>query len=184
MSFKPDTQKMKVLGIDPSLRNTGLAVVTYDKSLDITDPKAFQVTGCQVVCNPKEHKGTNAILSMLDMLADESMKEVYESVNDVIIESPPTIFSKTFSVASLSSIAHITGGCIMAFHIGKAHIFRPTEWNRSRQKDVTHAQTVSILGDPSTWTYEKKTKNAKYMEHILDAASMALFWIRSNQFEG
>jgi hypothetical protein len=42
---------------------------------------------------------------------------------------------------------------------------------------------VAFLGDPDKWHYEKRIKSEKYMEHALDAASMALWWIKSNYLE-
>jgi len=83
----------------------------------------------------------------------------------------------------MSSIAHIAGGAVALLGIEKAHIFQPIEWNRRRKKEVTHAQTIAFLGNPDSWHYEKRVKSEKHMEHILDAASMALWWIKSNYLE-
>ena len=182
--MRENDRYVRILGVDPSLRNTGLAMVTYDKELPVTDAKAFVVSGAQVLSNPQKFTGTDAILNMLDMLSEEGKKAIYVQAHEVIIESPPIMFSQTFSGGTVSSIAHVAGGCVLAFNIAKAHLFRPTEWNKGRKKDSTHAQTVTFLGDPATWGYEKKVKSEKHMEHILDAVSMALWWIKSNEIEG
>lgn len=175
---------VSILGVDPSLRNTGMAIVTYDKVLPVTDPNAFKVTAAQVISNPPKFTGTDAILNMLDCIVDESYEECYSLVDQVLIESPPIMFNKQFSSGTVSSIAHVAGGCIVAFGIEKVHIFRPSEWNKGRKKDATHAETVAFLGDPSTWDYMKKVKSEKLMEHILDAVSLALWWIKGNEIDG
>jgi hypothetical protein len=176
-------EKVRILGVDPSLRNTGLAIVNYDSSSPLDDPKAFSVTNCQVVVNPAKYKGTDAILNMLDMLHDCSEEEAYIKVDWVIIESPAIMFNKSWSGGAISSIAHISGGAVAIFGIDKSRLFRPNEWNKTRKKEVTHAQTKNILGNPDNWQYERRVKSEKFMEHILDAASMALWYIKSNYLE-
>jgi len=176
-------EKVRILGVDPSLRNSGLAVVTYDSSLPVTDPKAFVAEHCQVLVNPQKYKGTDAILNMLDMINECAQLECYQNVDNVIVESPAIMFNKTWSAGTMSSIAHISGGAVALLGIDKAHLFRPNEWNKTRKKEVTHSQTISILGDADKWHYVKRVKSEKFMEHILDAASMALFWIKSNYLE-
>lgn len=176
-------ETIRILGVDPSLRNTGLAVVSYNSELPVTDPKAFKAEFCQVLVNPQKYTGTDAILNMLDMISEEAMKPCYQNVDTVVIESPPIMFNKAWSGGTVSSIAHVSGGCVVAFGIEKSHLFRPNEWNKSRKKDQTHGHTVAIIGEPDKWHYEKRVKSEKYMEHILDAASMALWWIKCNYLE-
>lgn len=176
-------EKVRILGVDPSLRNTGLAVVTYNSEYPVTDPKAFTASNCQVLVNPAKYTGTDAIMNMLDMIKACSELEYYQQVDNVIVESPAIMFNKAWSGGTMSSIAHISGGAVALLGIEKAHLFRPNEWNKTRKKEVTHAQTISILGSSDDWHYEKRVKSEKFMEHILDAASMALFWIKSNYLE-
>lgn len=176
-------EKVRILGVDPSLRNTGIAIVTYNTETPITEAKAFSVHDCQVLVNPPKYTGTDAILNMLDMIQECAAKTCYQEVDAVIIESPAIMFNKTWSQGAISSIAHISGGATALLGLEKAHLFRPNEWNKTRKKEATHAQTIAILGDPDMWDYHKPVKSEKYMEHILDAASMALFWIRSNYLE-
>ena len=176
-------EKVKILGVDPSLRNTGLAIITYNSELPLNDPEAFVASNCQVLVNPAKYTGVDAILNMLDMINEESKKLCYQEAETVIIESPPIMFNKAWSGGTLSSLAHISGGAVALLGIEKAHLFRPNEWNKARKKEVTHNQTVAFLGNPDKWHYEKKVKSEKYMEHILDAASMALWWIKSNYLE-
>lgn len=174
---------VKILGVDPSLRNTGLSVVSYNTELPLKDSKAFEVCHCQVLVNPAKFTGTEAILNMLDMLHMESLKSCYKEVDSVIVESPPIMFNKAWSGGAVASIAHISGGTVALMGIEKSYLFRPNEWNKGRKKDLTHAQTVSFLGSPDEWGFERRVKSEKCMEHILDATSMALWWIRSNYLE-
>lgn len=169
-------EKVRILGIDPSLRNSGLAIVEYD-----SEKKTLLPIHCQTLVNPQKFTGKDAILNMLDMLHEEGQKECYAKVDQVIIESPAVIFNKAWSAGTMASIAHISGGAAVCFDLKKVFFFRPNEWNKNRKKEVTHSQTVSLLGDPDKWHFEKRVKAEKHMEHILDAASLALFWIK-NQF--
>jgi exopolysaccharide biosynthesis protein len=176
-------ETVKVLAVDPSLRNTGLAIVTYNAELPSNDPKAFLASHCQVLCNPIKYKGTEAILNMLDMICNEAKKYCYQNVDNIVIESPPIMFNKAWSSGVISSIAHIAGGAAVAFDIENTRIFRPNEWNKTRKKEVTHSKTIDFLGDPDTWQYEKRVKSQKLMEHILDAVSMGLWYINQNYLE-
>jgi len=176
-------EKVRILGVDPSLRNTGLSLITYNAEMPASNPAAFAVSNCQVLVNPAKYTGTEAILNMLDMLNEEALKDCYLDADYVIIESPPVMFNKSWSGGAIASIAHISGGAVALFGIEKAHLFRPNEWNKTRKKEVTHNQTVAFLGNADKWHYENRVKSEKYMEHILDAASMALWWIRNNYLE-
>lgn len=176
-------QKVRILGVDPSLRNTGLAVVNYNNDLPPSDPKAFEVTDCQVLVNPTKYKGKDAILNMIDMMAFEAKKPCYAGVDQVLVESPATIFNQAWGASTMSLIAHISGAAIALFGLEKGFLFRPSEWNKTRKKEVTHHNTVNFLGAPDKWHYEKIIKSDKYFEHILDAASLALWWIKSSYIE-
>lgn len=174
---------INILGVDASLRNTGLSIVSFNTELSIKDKNSFQVKHCQVLSNPQKYTGTDAILNMLDMMHEESQKPYYKEVCNVIVESPPVMFNKAWSAGTISSIAHISGGAVAVFGIDKSHLFRPNEWNKSRKKEVTHSHTQEFLGHADTWHYEKRVKSEKYMEHILDATAMALWWIKSNYID-
>lgn len=174
---------VRILGVDPSLRNTGLAIVSYNTELPMTHPHAFNVSGCVTLVNPQKFTGTDAILNMLDMINDISNEEMYKNVDEIIVESPSVMFVKSWSAGTISSIAHVSGGAVALLGIDKAKLFRPNEWNKTRKKEKTHALTIDVLGSPENWGYYKKVKSEKHMEHILDAASMALWWIKSNYLE-
>lgn len=176
-------EKIKVLGIDPSLRKTGLAIVTYNTELENGDPKQFEVSNCNVLVNPQKFKGTDAIMNMIDMMMELKRDfSSYSEVDDIIIESPAAIFNKAWSAGTMALIAHVSGAAIPIFGIEKSHIFKPIEWNRGKKKEITHRKTIDILGDPGTWHYTERVKDPN-LEHVLDAASMALWWIKINYIE-
>lgn len=174
---------IKVLGVDPSLRNTGLAIVNYNTEFSADHPSAFTTTHCQVLTNPQKYTGTDAILNMLDMIHEESKKLCYQEPSIVLIESPAIMFNKKISSSVVAALGHISGGAVALLGIEKSHLFRPSEWNKCRKKDITHYQTMAILGNSDGWHYEKRVKSEKFMEHVLDAASMALWWIKSNYID-
>lgn len=174
---------VKILGVDPSLRNTGMAIVSYNCEKQPSDPEAYLVSDAQVLINPAKYKGTDAILNMIDMVSTEANKACYRNADTVIIESPPIMFNKSWSGGTISSLSHVSGACIALLGVEKSYIFRPNEWNKSRKKEITHAKSVALLGSPDDWHYASRVKNEKNMEHILDAVSMALYWIQSNYFE-
>lgn len=176
-------EKVKILGVDPSLRFTGLALIEYNTELAPNDPEAYAIKHCQVLVNPQKYKGKEALYNMIDMLYEASQKPCYASCDNVIIESPSTMFSKTFAISTLSMLAHVSGATIGIFGAEKSYLFSPVEWNRRTKKEVTHNRTVAFLGTPDNWGYEKRVKSDKHMEHILDAASMALWWVKSNYVE-
>lgn len=176
-------EKVRILAVDPSLRNTGLAVLTYNCELAPNDEKAFEVSHCQVVTNPQKYTGVDAILNMLDLLKKESEKECYQNIDTVLVESPPIMFNKAWAAGTVSLIAHVAGGAVAIFGIEKGFLFRPNEWNKSRKKEVTHNKTIAFLGHPDKWHYETRLKSEKYLEHILDASSMALWYVKANYIE-
>lgn len=163
---------VKVLGIDPSLRKTGLAVVNYNSETGL-----FDVSHCQVLINPQKYTGNNAIMNMLTMMQEQSEKECYAEVDYVLVESPATLFSDKIPSSVMAKLGHVSGGAAALFGISKVLLFQPVQWNKRRSKAVTHADFVRYLGNPDSWHYEKRIKNEKNMEHVLDAASMATWWL-------
>jgi hypothetical protein len=176
-------ETIRILGVDPSLRNTGLAVVSFNTERLSKNSSAFEVSHCQVLVNPPKYTGKDAILNMLDMIDECSRMSYYQEVDNVIVESPAVMFNKAWSAGTISSIAHVSGGAVALLGIEKSFLFRPNEWTKTRKKEVTHSQTIAFLGSLDQWHYEKRIKSEKMMEHILDATSLALFWIRSNYLE-
>lgn len=171
------TEKIRILGVDPSLRNTGLAIVSFD-----TEKETFSVEECQVLINPQKYTGTAAILNMLDMIREEAPSYILQ-VETILIESPAAMFNKSWAMGTISLLAHVSGGAVALFGLDHCHLIKPSEWNKSRKKEVTTAKTVSVLGSPDTWKFRQRVKHEKYMEHVIDAAGMALWWIKENYLE-
>lgn len=170
------SELIKVLGVDPSVRSTGIAVISYNsETKEISKPEH-----CQVLINPQKYKGNDAILNMLDMIKDCSQEDCYKEVDYVIVESPPIMFNKAFSSSIVAMLGHISGGAVALLGLEKSYLFKPSEWNRSRKKEMTHNQTIQKFGSPDEWGYRKRLKSDKYLEHVLDASSMALWWIKNN----
>lgn len=166
---------VNVLGVDPSLRKTGLAVLSYNSERD-----TFSVNHCHVIVNPQKFKGTDAILNMLDMIQEVSERSCYQEVDRVLVESPSIMFNKAWCGGTISAIAHISGGAAALLGLEKTNLFRPNEWNKTRKKEITHNKTIAALGNPNEWNYLKAVKAEKDMEHILDCVSMCLWWITEN----
>lgn len=174
---------VKILGVDPSLRNTGLSVVSYNTQMAVNDPKAFKVEHCQVLVNPPKYTGTEAILNMIDMLNAASKMPCYQEVDHVLVESPAAMYNPKFPTSIIAALGHISGAAVALLGIEKGYLFRPSEWNKTRKKDVTYNLTTAFLGEHCTWHFEKKVKSEKLLEHIMDATSMALWWIKQNYIE-
>lgn len=173
------SEKIRILGVDPSLRNTGLAIITYN-----TEKEKFDIpSNCQVLVNPQKYKGKDAIMSMLDLIQTASRQSVYRDVDNVIIESPAIMFNQSWAGGTISSLAHISGGAAALLGLEKTYLFKPSEWNRGKKKEFTHNRTSAIFGDPESWHYKENIKSPKYLEHILDAASMALWFIEQTYID-
>lgn len=121
---------------------------------------------------------------MLEMMqaAYQGHKE-YQNADAYLIESPSVIFNKLWSSSTLSLLAHVAGGAAVVFGIEKVYLFRPNEWNKNRKKEVTHNNTIAHLKDPEHWDFCSTLKSDKYIEHVLDAASIALYWLRTQYWE-
>ena len=173
-------EKVNIVGVDPSLRSTGIAILSFD-----TEKKIISVPHhCQVLVNPQKYTGKDAILNMLEMMQNTyNHFPEYQNADAYIIESPGIMYNKNWSSSTLSLISHVAGGAAVVFGIEKVHLFRPNEWNKNRRKEVTHHNTTTYLSDPETWEFCCTLKSDKYIEHILDAVSLALFRLRNQYWE-
>lgn len=171
------SETIRVLGIDPSLRKTGFAVVVFN-----TETETFSVEACGVAINPQKYTGLAAIDNMLGTIQEIKEDGTFGDYTDCIIECPPAIFNPKFPASSLLPIAHISGGCAIIFDLKKIEMVYPVQWNKRRKKDHSHNETVKILGEPHTWKFFCDVKDP-HMEHVLDAASMALWYIKQKYLE-
>jgi len=169
---------VRVLGIDPSLRSTGMAILSYDEG------EPIRVSHCQTITVPATIKGKDAILQMIDLLSVECEKTAdYQNAHQVIIESPPAIFNPKFPSSGLLPVAHISGASVVIFGSHKSFLTYPQEWNKSRKKDKTRDLILEELGDVSNWHLNRKIKSEKLLEHIIDAAGMALWWLKLHHIQ-
>lgn len=169
-------EKVQIIGVDPSLRFTGIAKVTYN-----TETKKFDKPSCcQVIQNRTQLKGTDAILHMLHEIEDLCKEDCYQEFDKAIIESPVMPFNAKFQASSMISVAHITGGAISLFGSKNVKLYRPSEWNRSKKKEVTHRNVQEFLGHHSTWDWRVPARRKDHIEHVLDAVSMAYYYIQTN----
>lgn len=169
---------VEIIGVDPSLRFTGLGKVAYN-----TETKKIKVSGCQVIQNKTTLKGTDAISHMLEKIENVASEPDYSEAQDVIVESPVMPFHAKFQASSMISVAHIAGGAAALFGVDRVKLYRPTEWNRAKKKEKTHFLTQQILGPWETWTWKIAAKRKDHIEHVLDAVSMALWYLQENYIE-
>jgi hypothetical protein len=166
----PPTEK-RIVGIDPGLRFTGIAQLLYD-----TQSKEVKIEKCDLLKNPPKYKGLEGIVHMMELLL--GAKSHFSEGEKYIIESPTAIFHAAFASGSLMSVCHVSGAAAIIFGLDKIRLTRPNEWNYGKKKEKTHLLTQDILGSYLNWPCLKKIKAEVQYEHILDAASMALWYAR------
>jgi len=171
-------ETVEIVAIDPSLRFTGISKVSYN-----TETEKFKVSCCQVIKNKDSFKGTKAISYMLEQLSEAADDPDLLESEIVLVESPIMPFFSKFQGGAMISVAHIAGGAACLFGLDRVKLYRPSEWNRSKKKEVTHFDTQTILGTWETWGWKKSIKHKSQLEHVLDASSMALWYIKTNYIE-
>lgn len=171
------SETISVLGIDPSLRNSGFALVSYN-----TETEKWTTGPCGVLSNPQKYTGTTAIKNILEMIQDLKESNIFGKFNDCVIESPPVMFNPKFPASALLPIAHVAGACAVIFGINNVELIYPSQWNKGKNKAKTHAETAKILGDHMTWNFFGKVPDGK-LEHVLDAASIAFWYIKFKYLE-
>lgn len=169
---------IEIIGVDPSLRFTGIGKVTYN-----SDTKKLSVSGCQVIQGKTTLKGVAKISDMLSQLEDVASEPEFAAAPFVIVESPVMPFNAKFQGSSMISVAHIAGGATALFGCDRVKLFQPSQWNRSKKKDKTHFLTQEILGPWETWRWRIAAKRKDQVEHVLDAVSMALWYLQTNFIE-
>lgn len=164
-----------VLGIDPSLRSTALCLVIYDDRLLTDDKERFGIAFCKMILSNKSKDVSDAIIEMLKEITSFFMSEVICQSDFIVIESP----SPGFNSAAVIPTAHISGGVSAICGLQNSYLHKPSEWLHGRKREKAHEETIDILGDPSGWNWKEKTKSSKHKEQMLDAASLALWWIKT-----
>jgi Holliday junction resolvasome RuvABC endonuclease subunit len=164
---------VEVIGVDPSVRFTGIAKVIYN-----TETQKFKVKDCQVLLSKTTLKGTEKLKDMLIKVEESALQSEYDNARHVIVESPVFPFYAKFQPSSMIRVAHIAGGAASIFGIDRVTFYTPSQWNHCKKKEDTHAIIQKILGPWEEWGWKVVCKRADQVEHVLDAASMALYHIQ------
>lgn len=173
-------ETVRIAGIDPGLRFTGYGIVNYD-----TDTNEIWASNCGIVKNKSSQyiKGLDAVLHMRQLLSELTARECFSECDKIIIECPAAIYSKNFSSGGLLPVATIAGCLLALFPAEKTLPVYPSTWNSRKKKDVTHAITEEFVGSHEDWNYDFLPKAQGQFEHIIDAVSMALWYMKLNYLE-
>lgn len=169
---------VRIAGIDPGLRFTGYGIVNFDN-----EKKEIWVSNCGLIKTPAKIKGIDAILHMRDELDEVSKRECFDACNHIVIEMPAAIYSKNFSAGSLLPVACIAGCAFKSFDKEKIVPVYPSVWNERKKKDKTRDITEKIVGHYENWLYDDMPKAKGQFEHIIDAVSMSLWYMKLNYLE-
>lgn len=169
---------VRIAGIDPGLRFTGYGIVNYNGETD-----EIWVSNCGVAKTPAKIKGIDAILNMQDSIAEILNRECFIHSDHYVVEIPAAIYSKTFSSGALIPVAAVAGGILMMVERDKAIPVYPTVWNQKKKKEVTRELTEEMVGNHESWLYDDMPKAKGQFEHIIDAVSMALWYMKLNYLE-
>lgn len=169
---------IKIVGIDPGLRFTGYSMVSYN-----TEDNTISTSNCGVLKTPSAFKGLDAVFYMLKELKALNERLNFDHCDHTIVEIPAAIYGAKFSAGALMPVSSVAGGCCVIFDIEKVIPVYPSVWNKRKKKDVTKKETENILGDADSWNYDYKPKAKSQMEHIIDSASLALWYLQLNYIE-
>lgn len=171
-------EMIRIGGFDPGLRFTGFGIVNYQ-----SDSEEIWISNCGLVKTPAKIKGLDAILYMQNLLGNISERDCFQACDYILIEMPAAIYSKTFSSGSLLPVAAIAGGLFTLFQGEKMIPVYPTVWNQAKKKEKTRAITTEIVGEYESWGYDDMPTCKSQFEHIIDAVSMALWYMRTNYLD-
>jgi len=166
---------VRIAGIDPGLRFTGYGLVNLD-----TEKNELWVSNCGLIKTPAKIKGLDAILHMRDQVDELEKRACFQECDYIIIEMPAAIYSKTFSSGAMLPIACVAGCAFKTFDKEKIIPVYPSVWNQRKKKDKTRELTEEIVGKYEDWLYDDMPKARIQFEHIIDAVSMALWYMKLN----
>lgn len=169
---------IKIAGIDPGLRFTGFGIINYD-----TEKQEIWVSNCGVCKVSQSIKGIDAILEMQSKVEEISERECFIDCDHILIEIPAAIYSKTFSSGALIPMAVVAGGILTMFKKEKIVPIYPVIWNQGRGKKKVLKNTEEHLGSHEEWLYDDVPRGKGQYEHIVDAISMAFWYLKLNYFE-
>jgi hypothetical protein len=166
-----DMHKINIMGIDPSLRNTGYCMLIYDK-----ETETMELQHCGILKNPRyNNKGTEAIKNMIGLVKGLLEEEWAQTCKHVVIESPLKAFWAGYQAGALIGVAHIAGAAAAYASLERVTLVYPGDWNGRQKKEKTQLRIQDMFGDCDTWDFETKVNEADY-EHVIDAVGMC-YWL-------
>lgn len=167
---------VKIAGFDPGLRFCGYAIINYN-----TETKEQWIDHCGLIATPTSIKALDAICYMRDNLFRVCERECFNECDQIVIELPAAIYSKSFSAGGLLPTA-IIGGCIMALCDPLKSIpVYPAMWTKNKKKEATRAAIDAEFGGVENWQFDDPPKKETQCEHIYDAIGMA-WWYLKNRY--
>lgn len=169
---------VRIAGFDPGLRFCGFAVVNYE-----AEKNEIWVSNAGILKTPVAYKGLDALLYMIDEIKRIAERPCFHECDHIVIEMPAAIYSKSFSAGAIMPVAGVAGAAMSIFEKEKIIPAYPSTWNEAKRKEKTRKITEELLGSYEDWLYDDAPKAASQFEHIIDAASMALWAMRKNYLE-
>jgi hypothetical protein len=164
---------IKILGIDPSLRNTGWSIIQFNSQTLETE---ILLSGVAQTYREKD-RGILGVKAMISKMQSISEDKIFQDVADVVIEMPMIIFNARFAQGSIPPVAAIAGGCCAIFGAERSNLVLPTEWNKGSKKEKTQVAIQERFGDVENWKFLGKCGKTGY-EHVLDATGIALWFLK------
>lgn len=165
---------LKIMGIDPSLRNTGFGIVNY-----CPETRKVWVTHGGIIRTPEKFKGQEALMWMIQAIKQLRDIEAYTTCDHYVIETPASVFQQMkVNSAAVIVVANIAGAATAIFSndgMTNTSMPYPQQWNKSKAKSSTREQIESLVGPFEEWDFEIPPKREKEFEHIVDAVGMA-YW--------
>lgn len=184
--MKKENRIVKILGVDPGLRTTGYARINYDQE---TNEVWLDQVGV-LRCHPS-FKGLQAVSEMIknsQQFSNQIFKEDPDFFDFCVIEFPAAIYNPNFSSGAMMPMAGVSGALYCSLtqeHPSKEFILvHPSTWNSRKKKAKTSQIIQEIFGEVGTWEFREPLKATTLYEHVIDAASMAYWYLDKHFIEG
>lgn len=167
---------VRIAGIDPGLRFCGYGIINYN-----TETNEIFTSNCGLLKNKcsRDLKGLDAIMHMKSLIQNLKDDYSFSDCDSVVVEVPAAIYSKNFSSGSLIPVGVIAGILMGTLQDSNVIPVYPSVWNSSKKKDVTRREVESVLGPYNEWNYDVVPTAKPQFEHIIDAISMAFWYLKS-----
>lgn len=162
------------MGIDPSLRNSGVACLNWN-----SETNEIWVTNCAVLRTPAKIKGLDAIYYMINEIKKFCERPGIMDCDHAIIEFPAAFYNPKFSAGTMSPLSGIAGAAYTLLNDfednPKAELVYPTVWNKRKNKQKTSQIITQLVGEVADWHFDEPVKNPKLFEHVIDAVGMCYY---------